>query len=681
MEDPYLWLEEILGERALTWVRAENATTRAEVEQLPWYEPTRRRLLSALDSKEQIPAVSKLGPSFYNFWRDADHPRGLWRRTTLAEYEKPQPVWETVLDLDALAKEEAKNWVWKGATCVQPEYDRCLLLLSDGGADATTVREFDLTAKQFVPDGFTLPSAKNYAYWRHRDSLLVGTDFGPGTLTNSGYPRIVKQWDRGTPLSSATTVFAGEPGDVSVSGWSTIDHGHRYEFIRRGLTTFEEIVFLRRDGKLVELEIPHDAGFDTWADQLLVMPRSAWTVAGKTYAAGTALAIDFAAFLAGSRDFETLFAPGPRGSLGGMTATKTTLIINELDNMRSRITVWRRSGGRWSSSPLSPPALETVQVAGIDSDENDDFFLSGEGPLTPSSLFIGNAGGGEIRRLKSLPAFFDATGLVVEQHEATSADGTKVPYFQVSRLGLPLDGTHPTVLYGYGGFLLAQQPIYRPIVGISWLEAGGVWVLANIRGGGEFGPNWHRAALKENRQRAFDDFIAVAEDLIARKVTASAHLAVHGGSNGGLLVGAVVTQRPELFKAAVCEVPLLDMRRYNKLLAGASWMGEYGDPDKPEEWSYISRYSPYQNVRSGKRYPRILFATSTRDDRVHPGHARKMVAKMKAQGHDVLYYENIEGGHAGAANNEQLAIMRAMEYSFLRQELGLGTSERRAAAR
>src|SRR5262245_53182227 len=550
-----------------------------------------------------------------------------------------------------------------------PTYDRGLVSLSRGGADATVTREFDLTKKEFVTDGFYLPEAKSRVAWRDRNALYVGTDFGADSLTSSGYPRIVKEWKRGSPLADAKTVFEGKPDDVGVTARVVHDHGRTYELISRDVTFFTDEEHVRRGDKWVKIDKPRDAQVSTFADQLLLKLRSDWKLSDKTYAAGSLLATDFDAYLKGERKFTALFEPTARKSLAAWSATKNFLILKELDNVRSKLAVLEPQSGQWTRTPLEAPAFGSVSANGIDADESDDYFLTVADFLTPSSLYLGTVGRAEREKLKSLPAFFKTDGLEISQHAATSKDGTKVPYFQVSRKDVQSNGKNPTLLYGYGGFEIPMIPNYNASVGSAWLERGGVFILANIRGGGEFGPTWHNAARKQNRQRAYDDFIAIAEDLIARKVTSPEHLGIQGGSNGGLLMGVMFTQRPDLFKAVVCQVPLLDMRRYNKLLAGASWMDEFGNPDQPEEWAFISKYSPYQNVLKGKKYPRVLFTTSTRDDRVHPGHARKMVAKMKEQGHDVLYYENIEGGHGGAANNKQTAYMSALAYTFLLKEL------------
>jgi prolyl oligopeptidase len=659
----------VTGEKQLNWVRQQNAISTNELEAMPGFEPLRKRLLSILDSKEKIPYVAKHGKYYYNFWRDQKNVRGVWRRTTLEEYKKSQPGWETVIDVDELSTAEKDNWVWKGYSVLQPSYDRCLVQLSRGGADATVIREFDLKSKKFVPDGFYLPEAKSDVAWRNKDSIYVGTDYGPGSLTDSGYPRQIKEWKRGTKLSDAKLVFEGQKTDVSAGVTVAHDHGRVYEFVGRAPTFFTSEDHVRRGDQWLKIEKPDDATVQTFKDQILLRLRSDWAVNGKKYPAGALLATGFDDYLKGKRNFEVLFTPTERKSLSSTSATKNYLIVNELDNVRNRLFMLKLEKGAWSRTPIEAPDFGSVGLNGIDEDESDDYFMTVTDFLTPSSLYYGNLGKTDREKLKSLPAYFNAEGLEISQHEAKSKDGTMVPYFQVSRKGMTLNRSAPTLLYGYGGFEVSMLPNYSAGVGSAWLERGGVYVLANIRGGGEFGPKWHEAARKQNRQRAYDDFISVAEDLIARKVTSPKHLGIQGGSNGGLLMGVMLTQRPDLFKAVVCQVPLLDMRRFNKLLAGASWIDEYGNPDHPDEWAYISKYSPYQNVSKDKKYSRVLFTTSTRDDRVHPGHARKMVAKMKEQGHDILYYENIEGGHGGAANNKQSAYMSALAYTFLAKEL------------
>jgi prolyl oligopeptidase len=668
--DPHLWLEDVTGEKQLDWVRSRNALATEALAGTDGFRKLEGRLLSILDSKERIPLVSKIGDRFYNFWRDAKNPKGLWRRTTLAEYRKPEPAWETVLDLDALAAAEGENWVWHGANVLEPEDRRCLVSLSRGGADADVVREFDLEARAFVAGGFTLPEAKSRIAWRDSDSLFVATDFGPGSLTTSGYPRTVREWRRGTPLEAATTVFEGRPDDMSVSGHRDLTPGFERDFVHRQIGFWTSEMFLRRDGKLVKIEKPDDANAAVHREWLLVELRSDWTVGAATHKAGSLLAADFEAFLAGDRRLQVLFEPTERVSLASFTTTKNHVVLTMLDNVRSRLAAVSRRDGRWQREPLpGVPDIGTATAVPVDDLQSDDYFLITSGPTEPSTLSLGSIGAAGVERLKQAPSFFDATGLAVSQHEAVSQDGTKVPYFQIAPKTLPLDGSSPTLLYGYGGFEIPLVPGYEPLSGAAWLEKGRVYVIANIRGGGEFGPQWHQAALKAKRPRAYEDFIAVAEDLIRRKVTSPERLGVKGGSNGGLLVGNIYTMRPDLFGAVVCQVPLLDMRRFHTLLAGASWMGEYGDPDKPEEWRFIRGFSPYHNVARDRRHPPILLTTSTRDDRVHPAHARKMTALLLEQGKDVLYYENIEGGHGGAADNKQRAFLDALGWTFLERQL------------
>jgi prolyl oligopeptidase len=669
-DDPYLWLEDVTGAKPLAWVKERNAESTGALTGTEAFKALDARILRILDSDARIPAVSRHGTYYYNFWRDAKNPRGLWRRTTLDEYRKPKPSWDVVLDLDALGKAEKANWVWHGAQLLRPDDKRALVSLSRGGADAAVIREFDLTKRNFLHEGFTVFEAKSAVSWRGPDSLFVCTDFGPGSLTTSGYPRIAREWTRGTPLSQAKTVFEGKADDMDVSAVHDLTPGFQRDFIERRPTFWTEEIFLRRAGKLIKIEKPDDAKFAAHRQWILLTLRTDWTVGGKTYPAGALIAADFEAFLQGDRHFDVLFEPTERTSLAGFSPTLHHILLDVLDNVRSRLDVLTHTAAGWRREPLpGVPEIGESSASAVDDIESDDYWLTTNDFLTPNTLSLGAVGQGPAEPLKRLPAYFNAEGLAVAQHEATSKDGTRIPYFQVSRKDLVLDGTTPTLLYGYGGFEIAMQPGYRPAVGAAWLEQGGVYVLANIRGGGEFGPKWHQAALKANRHRAYDDFIAVAEDLIAHKVTTPRHLGIQGGSNGGLLMGNMLVRRPDLFGAIVCQVPLLDMKRYSHLLAGASWMDEYGNPDKPAEWAFIQGFSPYHNIKKGTKYPRTLFTTSTRDDRVHPGHARKMVALMKSQGHDVLYYENTEGGHAGAADNKQAAFMQALAYTFLWNQL------------
>jgi prolyl oligopeptidase len=668
--DEFQWLEDVTGARPLAWVEERNAESKHELTESEQFQALNQRILEILDSEARIPAIGKVGELYYNFWRDAKNPRGIWRRTSLAEYRQEKPHWETVLDLDALGNAENVKWVWHGAQALRPDYKLALVSLSRGGSDAGVVREFDLVAKSFVKDGFALPEAKSQIAWRERDSVFVATDFGPGSMTQSGYPRIVKEWRRGTPLAEASVVYVGQPADMGVSAYRTLTPGFERDVVVRRPGFWTSEVFVREGSKLTKIAKPDDAVAALHRQWLLLRLRTDWTTGAKTFPAGALIATDFAAFVRGERAFDTLFQPGERKSLGGFSPTLHHILVDELDNVRSRIYLATHRDGKWERTPLpGVPEIGSVSVDAVDADLSDDYFLETTGFLTPNTLSIGTAGDGPAELLKRLPEYFDAKGLEVSQHEAKSSDGTRVPYFEVARSDFKKDGKLPTLLYGYGGFEVPMLPSYRPGVGAAWLEKGGAYVVANIRGGGEFGPKWHQSALKANRHRAYDDFIAVAEDLIKRGVTSPPHLGIQGGSNGGLLVGNVLVRRPDLFGAVVCQVPLLDMKRFNQLLAGASWMAEYGNPDLPADWVFLRFYSPYHNVAKGVKYPRTLFTTSTRDDRVHPGHARKMVAKMKAQGHDVLYYENTEGGHAGAADNKQAAFMQALAFTFLWNEL------------
>ena len=684
--DPFLWLEDVLGERALAWVRERNAQSQSVLQACPEYEPIRAGLLDMMNAKERIPQVSRRGDFFYNLWQDESHPRGLWRRTSFDQYRQPEPAWETVLDLDALGAVEGENWVWGGAVGLPPAHARCLISLSRGGADAAVVREFDTVAKVFVDGGFSLSEAKSDVEWIDADTLYVGTDVGPGSMTSSGYPRTVRRWVRGTLLAAAPTVFEVLPGDMSAHVSVDATPGHERTLFVRVIDFYEREYFMLDGAEQRRLDLPGDSSIAFWNsagapdDTLLIELRSDWSVGGQTLPSGALLAADAGAYLAGERRFDVLFTPTATRSLAGYTTTREHVIVNVLDNVASRLEEWRRCAGGFAKRDIAAPFPGTLSAGGLhDTMRADDplaehYLLSYSDFLTPDTLWLARTGTDAREALKSLPARFDASGMRAEQFFATSADGTQVPYFVVWPSGVngawPADGSTPTLLYGYGGFEISMQPSYRAGYGGGWLARGGVLVIANIRGGGEYGPAWHQAALKTHKQRSYDDFIAVAEDLIARRIASPKHLGIEGGSNGGLLVGATFTQRPELFNAVVCSVPLLDMRRYHQLLAGASWMAEYGNPDDPADWAFISKYSPYQNVRSGVTYPEVLFTTSTRDDRVHPGHARKMAARMLAQGHPVLYYENIEGGHGGAADNAQRAHVQALEMSYLWRRLG-----------
>ena len=664
-EDPYLWLEEVQGEKALAWVKEQNAATQPLIEGSPGFKELHQRLLGIYNSRDRIPTVRKRGDWLYNFWQDERNPRGVLRRTTLDEYRKKEPEWETVLDIGALSAEENEKWVFKGVSCLYPEYNRCIVSLSRAGADAVEIREFDVPSRKFVKDGFRASESKGGVAWRDANTLYVSRDFGPGTTTRSGYPRIGKEWTRGTPLSSAASVF--EVKETDIGAWPMVvnDPNRKYELMTRAIETRVSETFIRTGSRWVYIETPRDADVSVFDEMLVVRLRSDWRPSGRNFKAGSLIATNLDMFLSGRRDFEIVFEPAKRVSLQDYTATRNFLVLDVLDNVKGRVVEARRLGGRWQLRDIPVPAAASIGVSAVDRDENDDYWLTVTSFVEPTTLYLATAGGNAREKMKSLPAFFNAKGLQSDQFEATSKDGTAIPYFVVRREGTKLDGSNPTILYGYGGFEISMTPNYSGTIGAAWLERGGVWVLANIRGGGEFGPAWHSVAKRDGRHRTHDDFIAVAEDLIKRGISSPKKLGIMGGSQGGLLVGAAFTQRPELFGAVVSSVPLLDMKRYHKLLAGASWMGEYGNPDEPKDWEFISKYSPYQNVSKDKKYPKVLFSTSTRDDRVHPGHARKMFAKMKEQGHDVMYFEYLEGGHAAGALPAQQAYTWALIYTML----------------
>ncbi len=661
-DDPYLWLEDIAGDEQLDWVRKHNDPTIAEFSG-ELFEQLRSEALEVLDTDARIPYVRRRGEYLYNFWRDATNPRGLWRRTTLESYLSEDPEWDVIIDVDALAAADGEKWVWAGADVIEPDLTRALVSLSPGGSDAAIVREFDMLTREFVVDGFELPEAKSRVSWEDVDTLLVGTDFGPDSMTESGYPRMVKRWRRGQPLADAETVFIGPVTDVAVGASVDRTPGYERTHVSRAVDFFNDEVYELRSGELIRIDAPTDASLSIHREWLLIELRSDWETGTASYRTGSLLAAKYDEFLAGTAELAVVFEPDERSSLHQYSWTLDRLLLVTLVDVASRVEVV--TPGSWSREPVAGVEGNTVIVA--TDDVGDEIFLDSSDFITPSRLLYGTAGGG-LTEIKRAPSFFDAADLAVSQHFATSDDGTAVPYFVVGHKHNQTAG--PTLLGGYGGFEVSRTPGYDGVLGRLWLSRGGTYVLANIRGGGEYGPSWHTQAMREGRHKVAEDFAAVASDLVARGITTVAQLGAQGGSNGGLLMGIMLTKYPQLFGALVCQVPLLDMRRFHLLLAGASWVAEYGDPDDPQDWEFISEYSPYQNISTDKRYPPVLVTTSTRDDRVHPGHARKMTAALEAAGHPVWYYENIEGGHAGAADNAQTAFKSALSYSFLHRMLG-----------
>ncbi len=671
--DPHAYLEEIEGVRALEFARAENGRTLPLLQGDARYQKLYGDALAIATAADRIPGVSFTHDgNLRNYWQDATHVRGIWRTTTLDSYKTGNPQWRTIFDLDAVAKAEGKNWVWQGADCLQPEGRLCILALSDGGKDATTYREYDLAAGKFVDGGFFSPEAKQDIAWLDKDTVLIGTDWGPGTMTESSYPYIVKEWKRGTPLSAAREVFRGTAKDMTVSPQVLRDADGVVQavLINKLPSFFETERHLRTaNGGFVKLPLPLKSSIVALMDkQLVVSLEQDWPE--RNQKEGDIISFDLAELKANPAAAKATLVIRPSQSQGsiGINTTRNRLIMSVYENVKGSLYSYRHGPGGWTATRLDLPADMSVGL-GAAADHNDQFMVTTANFLTPTTQYLFDAQTGKREVLRTLPAKFNSATHLVEQFWATSKDGTKVPYFVVRPKDLKFDGTAPTLLYAYGGFEVSQTPGYSGSIGKLWLESGGVYVLANIRGGGEFGPRWHNAGLKLKRQVVYDDFFAVSEDLIARKITTPRRLGIMGGSNGGLLMGVALTQRPELYNAIVIQVPLFDMIGYTKLGAGASWMGEYGDPTIPEERAMLMSYSPYQNLKAGQKYPEVYIDTSTKDDRVHPGHARKAAAKLKELGYPFLYYENIDGGHSAAANLEESARRVALEYTYLTRKL------------
>ncbi len=668
-EDPYIWLEDVDSDKSLEFVNAENKKTVDKLTSLPYYEEIYEKSLEIYNSTDRIEYPSTYGDYVYNFWKDKDHVRGIWRRTLKSDYTAGNAKWETLLDIDALSKKDKIKWVYKGANGLYPDYNRFLIRLSNGGGDAVVTKEFDVSKKDFIEDGFYVPESKGGVSYVDENTLTVASDFGEGTMTTSGYPNQVKLWKRGTDLKDAKLISEGDPSDVGTFGGLQRDGDKKYIVISRATTFYTRETRIWYNEKLVTLDIPDDSSISgILNNQLILNLKSDWAVDDSAYKQGAIISLKMDDLLEGKHSTQLIYEPDEFSSVSRISKTKNTLLLNLLNNVNSQLYIYTFADGKWSNKQVDAPKYGNLSV--IDTDElSDSYYFQYENFLTPETLYTADAKDNTFKAFKSKPAYFDASKYKVDQFKAKSPDGTLVPYFVVSPKDMKLDGNNATLLYAYGGFEVSLSPSYLGSRGVSWLGNGGVYVLANIRGGGEFGPKWHQAGLKENRQRVYDDFYAVSEDLMSRKITSPDHLGIMGGSNGGLLVGVAFTQRPDLYNAVSCNVPLLDMKRYNKLLAGASWMGEYGNPDIPEEWSYIKEYSPYQNVKKEVEYPEVYFYTSTRDDRVHPGHARKMAAKMIDMGHPIYYYENTEGGHAGSSTNEQRAKSSAMGMSYMLMKL------------
>ena len=675
-DEDHLWLEDVEGERALDQVKAWNARSLDRLKADPRYTKMYEDALEIVNSKDKIPYVSYRGGEVHNFWQDEDSVRGIWRRSTLDSYLSDDTQWETVIDFDALAETEGKNWVYKGNSCLAPDYELCIVNLSDGGKDAVVRREFNTRTKTFVEDGFATDESKGTMAWVDAETVLVAVDFGEGSMTDSGYPRTARLLKRGQSIDDAMRL--GEATTEDIGYWpGTIEmpDGRREIIVQTSKTFFDyETHWFPRnaDGTLgdpVKLPVPTKANLgDMFQGQQLMLLNEDW----RGYKTGDLVSFSMEDFMDDGKidTVNLVVSPDAKSSIGGHGATKSKLLVSLTTDVKGRVEAFDFNDGKWSSTRLDLPENGTASV-GYTNDKEDTAFLGAEGYLTPDTLYIVDTSTDQITPevVKSLPEWFDSSAMVSEQFFVTSPDGTRVPYFVVRQKDAAMDGTNPTLLYGYGGFRIPINPSYSGTRGKLWVENGGVYVVANIRGGLEYGPKWHQAGLKTERQRIYDDFIAVAEDLIAKGITSSDHLGIEGGSNGGLLTGVMVTQRPDLFKAAIIAVPLLDMERYHLLLAGASWVGEYGDPEDEVEGAFLRQISPYHNLKADADYPEVFLITSTKDDRVHPGHARKFAQRMEDQGHDFLYYENIDGGHSAAANLKETANRLALQHTYLMQKL------------
>ncbi len=677
-EDPYLWLEQVDDEKALDWVRAENASTAERLKSGPLFDELYADARAILNSSSRLPNIYQQEDWLYNYWRDEKNPRGIFRRTSLTEFTSDEPEWEVVIDIDALNKKEDKQWVFKGMRCLSEHPEHCIVQLSPGGGDAVVSREFNSVTKTFVEKGFFVPLAKGYVSWIDAETVFVGTDFGEGSMTESGYPRMVKRWKRGTPLGDAELLYTAEATSYMVRASRLHSSGDDIDIVRDGTTFWTSEQYQLIDGTRQHLEIPSSATISgAFQGRLIISLKEDWKRGEATFPQGAVLIADTTALHAGGKGvIDVLIEPDQSTVVESVDTTDSTILVTVLENVRSKVYRFNSgSEGHYERSLINFPDNGSLEIISTD-DASGNFFARYESFTSPPALYHVTSSDWQPQKIKNQLPSFDGDRYQTEQYFATSADGTRIPYFVVLPKDAKRDGKNPTHIFSYGGFRISLTPSYSGsyenlsgAYGKLWLDRGGVFVLANIRGGGEFGPQWHAAALKENRYLAFEDFEAIAEDLVKRNITSPEHLGIEGRSNGGLLVGATMTRRPDLYGAVICGVPLLDMQRYHKLLAGASWMAEYGDPDVPEEWAYIKQYSPYHNLKSGVDYPPVFFYTSTRDDRVHPGHARKMAAKMEELNQEVWYYENLEGGHGGSSTNDQLAYRLALAYSHLWTQL------------
>lgn len=672
--DPYIWLEDIEAKKSLDWVNLQNEKSQAVLGKGKRFVRLETLALQILEAEDKIPSVEMEGSHLVNFWQDPDNVRGLWRRTTFDSFKQKDPDWDIILDIDLLAKNENENWIFRGANCLAPRYELCLVSLSKGGKDAVVIREFNTKKRAFVAKGFEVPEAKSEVDWLDSNTLLVATDFGEGTLTDSGYPRIVKKWKRGTSLKDAPVLMEVAKTDLGVSGY-VLDHvDGKIPIISKQEDMFSTQNWVYLNSELAKLPVPSSLNLNGYFKGYFILTlRKDWVVDNREFSQGSLVAVNKNVVknkVVTDKDVKLLYNPPNQASIMAVATLKDRILINVLENVKGEIYEVSANALGFTKPQKAVANKDRHLTLGSTSSFRNDFFYNSSSLLQPNALYYMGGTPEKETVMKSLPARFDNKGMTVQQLWATSSDGTKIPYFVVGKESQIKKGSAPTLLYGYGGFQVPVTPEYKPEIGKLWLERGGLFVIANIRGGGEFGPQWHQSALKTNRNKSYEDFIAVAEDMIKRKITVKDKLAITGRSNGGLLVGAVMAQRPDLFKAVVCGVPLLDMFRYNQLLAGASWMSEYGDPKDSDIRDFWTTYSPYQKINEKQTYPDIFIYTSTKDDRVHPGHARKMTAKLLGfEKNKVFYYENLEGGHAGSANLKQKALMTALSYEFLYQQL------------
>ncbi len=666
-EDPYIWMEEVESEKSMKWVNDQNTVSSKKLSAVDGFDALKNQFLVSMNDKEKIVYPTVVKEWVYNFWKDENNVRGIWRRSPKKLYMMKLPKWETVLDLDKLSKEDNAKWVYHGIQWLAPDYKRCLISLSDGGTDEDIVREFDVEKKEFVKGGFELPSSKGGASWINKDEIIISRNFGEGSMSSSGYPLMVKSLKRGQKIEDAKLLMEGEKDIMGIWGSSSYLNGKYVVSLSKAYSFYSHDSYVLQDGKFVKLDMPKDANLASRTnEELLYKLNSDWEINDKKYNLGDVVSVNFASLLKGTHEVKMVYHPNKKSSVEGVSVTKNGVLLNIIQNVKSVLYMAKLVDGEWTKTKVRTPAFGRISIIDADRMESD-YFYQYSNFITPPSLYF--VSGGSITLMTKGKNKFNAENLVVNQYEVQSKDGTTLPYFIVHKKDIVYDGKNPTLVWAYGGFNISSKPRYNTRAGIGWLEKGGVYVVANIRGGGEFGPSWHQAAKKEKRQNAYDDFYAVCEDLMKRKITSQPHLGAFGWSNGGLMAGVVATQRPDLFNAVIIGAPLLDMKRFNKMLAGASWMGEYGNPDIPEEWAFISKYSPYHNVHKDKKYPEVMFVTSTKDDRVHPAHARKMAARMMEQGHPIYYYETVEGGHGASSTYEQAAFNQALMFSYLKLKL------------